>query len=87
MLVKVQPALSLAVVTGHFRATMYPALQGEMLQLEQHTAAGWPIVESAAAGRHGHAAFTTPPTSGQWRVRYPGDAIHLRGHSALFTVS
>jgi SpoIID/LytB domain protein len=87
VLVKVQPALSLAVVTGHFRATMYPALQGETLQLEQHTAAGWPIVESATAGRHGHAAFTTQPTSGQWRVRYPGDAIHLRGHSAAFTVS
>jgi stage II sporulation protein D len=87
VLVKVQPALSIAVVTGHFRATMYPTLQGETLQLERHTAAGWPIVESATAGRHGHAAFTTLPTAGQWRVRYPGDATHLRGHSAAITVS
>ena len=28
--VAVQPALSLAVVAGHFRATMYPALPGEI---------------------------------------------------------
>jgi stage II sporulation protein D len=87
VLVKVQPALSLGVVTGHFRATMYPVLQGETLQLEQHTASGWAIVESATAGRHGHAAFSRRPSAGQWRVRYPGDAIHLRGHSAAITVT
>jgi stage II sporulation protein D len=85
--VAVRPALSLAVVTGHFRATMYPALPGETLELEQHTSAGWAIVKSATAGVHGHAAFTTPPAAGQWRVRYPGDATHLRGHSAALTVS
>ena len=87
VLVKVQPALSLGVVTGHFRASMYPALPGEKLQLERHTAAGWAIGEAATVGRHGHAAFTTPPATGLWRVRYPGDAIHLRGHSAAFTFS
>jgi stage II sporulation protein D len=87
VLVSVQPALSLAVVTGHFRATMYPALQGEMLQLEQHTSAGWSIVESATVGVHGHAAFATAPAAGQWRVRFPGDSTHLKGHSATFTVS
>jgi stage II sporulation protein D len=87
VLVSVQPALSLAVVTGHFRGTMYPALTGESLQLEQHTSAGWSIVESATVGVHGHVAFTTAPAAGQWRIRFPGDSTHLRGHSAAFTVS
>jgi stage II sporulation protein D len=85
--VAVQPALSLAIVTGHFRATMYPALPGEMLELEQHTSAGWSIVESAKAGKHGHAAFATAPVSGLWRIRFPGDGTHLRGHSTALTVS
>jgi stage II sporulation protein D len=84
--VAVQPALSLAIVGGHFRAAMYPALPGESLELERHTSAGWSIVESAAAGKHGHAAFATAPAAGLWRIRFPGDASHLRGHSATLTV-
>jgi SpoIID/LytB domain protein len=84
--VLVQPALSLAVVGGHFQATMYPALLGETLVLSKQTPAGWVLGESETAGQNGHAAFTTPPTTGNWRVHYVGDATHLRGHSAAISV-
>jgi stage II sporulation protein D len=84
--VGVQPALTLAVVNGHFRATMYPALQGEELDLYQQTAGGWVKVSSSTAGQHGNAVFSTPPATGTWRVHYVGDATHLRGHSAAISV-
>ena len=84
--VKVQPALTLAVTGGHFRATMYPALPGETLMLYKHTASGWVPVESETAGQKGHAAFTTAPATGTWRVHYVGDATHLRGHSPAIAV-
>jgi hypothetical protein len=84
--VAIQPALTLAVTAGHFRATMYPALPGETLMLYKHTASGWVPVESKTAGRKGHAAFTTAVTTGTWRVHYVGDATHLRGHSPALVV-
>ena len=84
--VAVQPALTLAVVGGHFRATMYPALPGETLMLYKHTPSGWVPVESETAGQKGHAAFTTAPATGTWRVHYVGDATHLRGHSPAIAV-
>jgi hypothetical protein len=84
--VKVQPALTLAKTGGHFRATMYPALPGEALVLVRHTASGWVSVESETAGRKGHAAFTTVPATGTWRVHYDGDATHRRGHSPALVV-
>jgi stage II sporulation protein D len=84
--VGVQPALSLAVASGHFRASMYPALPGEELDLYRQTAGGWVKVSSSTAGQHGNAVFTTPPTTGNWRVHYVGDATHLRGHSAAIAV-
>jgi SpoIID/LytB domain protein len=85
--VAVQPALALAVSGGRFHATMYPAVQGATLDLERHTSAGWPVVESATAGVHGHAVFATVPATGQWRVHFGGDATHRRGHSAALAVS
>ena len=84
--VAVQPALTLAVTTGHFRASMYPALPGETLVLYKHTTSGWVPVESQTAGQKGHAAFTTAVTTGTWRVHYVGDATHLRGHSPAILV-
>jgi stage II sporulation protein D len=84
--VAVQPALALAVVGGAFRATMYPALPGEMLVLTKQTPKGWVLGESEPAGPNGHATFTTPPTTGSWRVHYVGDATHRRGHSAPINV-
>lgn len=83
--VAVQPALTLAV-GGGFRATMYPALPGETLVLTKQTPKGWVLGESQPAGPNGHAAFTTVPTSGNWRVHYVGDATHRRGHSAPISV-
>jgi stage II sporulation protein D len=85
--VAVRPALALAVTGGHFRATMYPALPGEALVLFKHTASGWVSVESENAGQNGHAAFTTVPATGTWRVHYGGDATHRRGHSPALVVS
>jgi stage II sporulation protein D len=79
--VKVQPALTLAVKGGRFRGTMYPALPGQSLVLFKHTASGWVPVETGTAGPKGHAAFTTAPASGTWRLHYDGDATHRRGHS------
>jgi len=79
--VAVQPALTLAVTAGHFQASMYPALPGETLVLYKHATSGWVAVESKTAGQKGHAAFTTAPATGTWRVHYVGDATHLRGHS------
>jgi stage II sporulation protein D len=84
--VGVQPALALAVTTGHFRATMYPALPGETVVLEKQTATGWALGESETTGQHGHAAFTTAPATGNWRVHYVGDASHRRGHSPAISV-
>jgi stage II sporulation protein D len=84
--VKVQPALTLALSGGHFRAGMYPALPGETLVLYKHTTSGWVPVESETAGRKGHAAFRTTPAAGTWRVHYVGDATHLRGHSPAIVV-
>jgi stage II sporulation protein D len=84
--VGVQPALTLTVVSGHFRATMYPALPGEELDLYQQAAGGWVKVSASTAGRHGHAVFPTAPAAGTWRVHYVGDASHRRGHSAAITV-
>jgi stage II sporulation protein D len=84
--VAVQPALKLAVTGGHFQATMYPALPGQMLVLYKHTTSGWVSVESEAAGQNGHAAFTTVPATGTWRVHYDGDATHRRGHSPALVV-
>ena len=84
--VGVQPALTLAVVGGHFRASMSPALPGEELDLYQQTAGGWVKVSSANAGQHGNAVFSTAPSTGTWRVHYVGDATHRRGHSAAITV-
>jgi hypothetical protein len=84
--VAVQPALTLAVTGGHFRGSMYPALPGESLVLFTHTASGWVSVESAPTGQHGHAAFTTAPATGTWRVHYDGDATHRRGHSPALVV-
>jgi hypothetical protein len=84
--VAVQPALTLAVAAGHFRATMYPALPGETLVLYKHAASGWVPVESQTAGQKGHASFTTAVRAGTWRVHYVGDATHLRGHSPALVV-
>jgi SpoIID/LytB domain protein len=84
--VKVQPALTLAVVNGHFRAGMYPALAGEELDLYRQTAGGWVKVAAASAGKHGNAVFSTPPATGAWRVHYVGDATHRRGHSPAISV-
>jgi stage II sporulation protein D len=84
--VAVQPALTLAVVGGHFRATMYPALPGETLMLYKHRTSGWVPVESSTAGQKGHAAFTTAPATGSWRVHYVGDATHRRGHSPAIVI-
>jgi stage II sporulation protein D len=84
--VAVQPALSLAVTGGHFRGSMYPALPGESLVLFRHAASGWVSVESEPTGQHGHAAFTTVPATGTWRVHYDGDATHRRGHSPAIVV-
>ena len=84
--VGVQPALTLAVVSGHFRASMNPALPGEELDLYQQTAGGWTKMSTATAGRHGNAVFSTAPATGTWRVHYVGDATHRRGHSAAITV-
>jgi hypothetical protein len=84
--VGVQPALTLAVVSGHFRASMYPALPGEELDLYQQTSGGWVKVSASTAGQHGHAVFPTAPAAGTWRVHYVGDATHRRGHSAAITL-
>jgi stage II sporulation protein D len=84
--VKVVPALTLAVTRGRFHGTMYPALPGESLVLFKHTASGWVSVETQTAGRKGHAAFTTAPASGTWRLHYDGDATHRRGHSPALVV-
>jgi stage II sporulation protein D len=84
--VGVQPALVLAVVSGHFRASMYPAVAGEELDLYRQTAGGWVKVEAATAGQHGNAVFATAPATGAWRVHYVGDATHRRGHSAAISV-
>ncbi len=84
--VKVQPALTLEVTGGQFRATMYPALPGETLELFRETASGWASVESEAAGPNGHAVFTTAPATGTWRVHYVGDATHRRGHSPAIAI-
>jgi SpoIID/LytB domain protein len=84
--VGVQPALTLAVVSGRFRASMYPALQGEELDLYKQTSGGWVKMSTATAGKHGNAVFTTPPATGSWRVHYVGDATHRRGHSAAISV-
>jgi stage II sporulation protein D len=85
--VAVQPALTLAVTGGHFQGTMYPALAGESLVLFRHTASGWLSVESRTAGQNGHAAFTTAPATGTWRIHYDGDATHRRGHSPALVIS
>jgi stage II sporulation protein D len=84
--VAVQPALTLVATGGRFRATMYPALPGETLVLSKQTPSGWVLGESEATGPHGNVLFTTPPSTGTWRVHYVGDATHLRGHSAAITV-
>jgi hypothetical protein len=84
--VAVQPALTLAVTSGHFQGTMYPALPGESLVLFKHAASGWVSVESETTGPSGHAAFTTVPATGTWRVHYDGDATHRRGHSPAIVV-
>jgi stage II sporulation protein D len=84
--VKVQPALRLAVKGGHFQGTMYPALSGQALVLFRHTASGWVSVESETAGPKGHAAFTTAPATGTWRIHYDGDATHRRGHSPAIAI-
>jgi SpoIID/LytB domain protein len=84
--VAIQPALTLAVAAGHFRASMYPALPGETLVLYKHTTSGWAPIESKTAGQKGHAAFTTAVKTGTWRVHYVGDATHLRGHSPALVV-
>jgi SpoIID/LytB domain protein len=84
--VAVQPALTLAVTGGHFQGTMYPALSGESLVLFKHAASGWVAVESETVGGSGHAAFTTVPVTGTWRVHYDGDATHRRGHSPAVVV-
>jgi stage II sporulation protein D len=84
--VKVQPALTLAITGGHFHGTMYPALPGQSLVLFKHTASGWVSVETQTAGPKGHAAFTTAPASGTWRLHYDGDATHRRGHSPALVV-
>jgi SpoIID/LytB domain protein len=84
--VKVEPALRLAVKGGHFQGTMYPALSGQALVLFRHTASGWVSVESETAGPKGHAAFTTAPATGTWRIHYDGDATHRRGHSPAIAI-
>jgi stage II sporulation protein D len=84
--VAVQPALTLAVTGGRFQGTMYPALPGESLVLFKHTASGWVSVETQTAGQNGHAAFTTTPATGTWRLHYDGDATHRRGHSSALVV-
>ncbi len=84
--VAVQPALTLAVSGGRFRATMYPALPGETLMLSKQTPSGWVLGESGTTGPHGNVLFTTLPSTGSWRVHYVGDATHLRGHSAAISV-
>ena len=86
VIVAVQPALTLVVSGGRFRATMYPALPGETLMLSRQTPSGWVLGESGTTGPHGNVLFTTPPSTGTWRVHYVGDATHQRGHSAAITV-
>jgi SpoIID/LytB domain protein len=84
--VVVHPALTLAASNGHFHGTMTPRLVGSTVTLQRHGASGWVARGTATVGARGSYVFSGAPVAGSWRVRFPGDADHAAGFSAVLVV-
>ncbi|HEY0386903.1 MAG TPA: SpoIID/LytB domain-containing protein [Gaiellales bacterium] len=83
--VHVHPVLTLARRHG-FHGTMLPKLQGATVTLQRDTPGGWVDADSATVAGDGSYHFSTPVTSGSWRVHFARDADHSAGTSTTLVV-
>ena len=57
-----------------------------MVPLQQQVAGTWTAMDTSTVGGGGRYAFSTPVSSGSWRVRLPGNADHGGGVSPTLVV-
>jgi hypothetical protein len=85
--VGVHPAMTLVAAQTGFHGTFYPHLTGASVQLQRFNAGSWVPRETVTVNASGAFAFTTDPTTGQWRVWFAGDSSHAAGASPTLNVA